>query len=72
MRPSSRIPSPFETLFISVSADVRVTPVGLTVKSLPVPDCTIRSVLPFGVASIPFTLKPQTLVVVRELSGSHG
>ena len=36
-----------------------VTPPGVTVNSLPVPDWTITSVAPFWVASMPFTLNPE-------------
>ena len=55
--PSSRIPSPFGTLSPPASAIVRATPFAPVVKSLPVFDWTKTSVFPFGVASMPLTLK---------------
>jgi hypothetical protein len=55
--PSSRIPSPFVTVAPPASSIRSVRPAGVTRKRKPVFDWTITSVLPDGVASIPFALK---------------
>ena len=52
------MPSPLGTLRPPASAIRFVTPAGVTVKSVPVLDWTITSVVPSGVASIPLTLNP--------------
>ena len=43
----------------------RVPPIAFTVKSFPVEDWTMTSVLPFGVASMPLTLKLPSHVAER-------
>jgi hypothetical protein len=51
------MPSPFGTIWPPRSI-ARVRPRVSTLKSRPVFDWTITSVLPSGVASMPLTLKP--------------